>query len=75
MICNNNYKLYLNGQICSMLTPNGQAVGAWQAEQMVPYAYDTTTNMWVGYDNIDSVASKVSSHTFSAIKRILIIVL
>ena len=46
-------------QICSMLTPNGQAVSVWESEQSVPYAYDTTSKMWVGYEDTTSVANKV----------------
>ena len=45
-----------------MLNPNGQAVSVWEAEQSVPYAYDTTAKMWVGYDDVISVVDKVHKY-------------
>ena len=42
-----------------MLTPFGQAVRVWEAEQSAPYAFDEANLTWVGYDSIYSVATKV----------------
>ena len=45
-----------------MLGTNGSAVRIWQQEQMAPYAYNSATKLWVGYDDVDSVAEKVSNN-------------
>ena len=49
-------------QICENLESGWNSV--WLEEQRVPYAY--LGDQWVGYDNTDSVAYKVTMETRTA---------
>lgn len=49
-------------QICTFLKDG--ATTAWDAIQMVPYAYDSQLT-WVGYDNIKSYQAKVRANITS----------
>ncbi len=58
----NVYICTVTSQICGLVA-SGQVTRVLDPEELVPYAYNTNTRFWVGYDDIASVSSKVGTFT------------